>query len=92
MLNESVTIKEMNATEQGTDVHENNVEGAQKVMLCTEKSPYCEEEPKEFSAAGEQLDRNSAANVIQGGQSLSKNPKLAVELGIVVNVVIVLEA
>lgn len=28
MLNESVTIKEMNATEQGTDVHENNVEGA----------------------------------------------------------------
>lgn len=28
MLSESVIIKEMNATEQGTGVHENNVEGA----------------------------------------------------------------
>lgn len=96
MLSVSVIIKEMYTTEHGTDVHENNEEGAKKVIICPEKPPSCEGEPKEFSAAEEQLDKkkpkNSAANVIQGGQSLSKNFKLAVELGIVVNVVMVLEA
>lgn len=92
MLSKSITIKEINATEQGTDVHQSNEEGAQKVILCPHKLPSCEGEPTEFSAAGEQLDKNSAANVIQGGQSLSKHPKLAVELAVVVNVVLVLEA